>query len=98
MRRGVQRPGRTTEPVPMTNCTGVWECSFRNWGMMQGGLKVEAREWDGAFHCFDVDEDPREVDDLGERLCAPLPDLARGLFDVMPNLTPPGRTAVDWGK
>jgi glucan phosphoethanolaminetransferase (alkaline phosphatase superfamily) len=94
----ITRPERTTEPVPMTNCTGVWECSFRNWGMMQGSLKVEAREWDAAFHCFDVDRDPREVDDLGERLCAPLPDLARGVFDVMPNLTPPGRTAVDWNK
>lgn len=92
------RPARTTEPVPMTNCTGVWECSFRNWGMMQGSRKIEAREWDAAFHCFDVDRDPREVGDLGERLCAPLPELARGLFDVMPNLTPPGRKQVDWGK
>jgi len=92
------RPERTTEPVPMTNCTGVWECSFRNWGMMQGPRKVEAREWDSAFHCFDVEDDPREVDDLGERLCAPLPELGRGLFDVMPILTPPGRTAVDWNK
>lgn len=94
----ITRPERTTAPVPMTNCTGVWECNFRNWGLMQGTRKIEAREWDGSFHCFDLDRDPGELVDLGERRCAPLPDLARELYHAMPNVTPPGRPAVDWGK
>ncbi len=94
----ITRRARTLAPVPMTNCTWVWECAFRNWGMMQGSRKIEAREWDGNFHCFDIRNDPNELTDLGERLCAPLPDLARGIFHVMPNVTPPGRTPVDWGK
>ena len=94
----ITRPERTLEPVPMTNCTWVWECSFRNWGMMQGSLKVEAREWDGTYHCFDVLSDPDEQIDLGERGCAPLPDVAREFFPAMPNVTPPGRVPVDWGK
>lgn len=92
------RPERTLEPVPMTNCTWVWECSFRNWGLMQGSRKIESREWDGTYKCFDVLEDPDERVDLGERACAPLPDLARQLFPAMPNVTPPGRTPVDWDK
>jgi glucan phosphoethanolaminetransferase (alkaline phosphatase superfamily) len=92
------RPERTLEPVPMTNCTWVWECAFRNWGMMQGSRKLEAREWDGEFHCFDVLKDPDETNNLGERACAPMPDLARELFHVMPDVTPPDRTPVDWGK
>jgi arylsulfatase A-like enzyme len=94
----ITRPERTLEPVPMTNCTWVWECSFRNWGMMQGSLKVEAREWDGTYHCFDVLSDPDEQVDLGERGCSPLPDVAREFFPAMPNVTPPGRVPVDWGK
>ncbi|NUP13150.1 MAG: sulfatase-like hydrolase/transferase [Polyangiaceae bacterium] len=94
----ITRPERTVQPVPMTNCTWVWECSFRNWGLMQGSRKVEAREWDGTYHCFDVVADPEERVDLGERTCAPLPDLAREMFPAMPNVTPPGRAPVDWGK
>lgn len=94
----ITRPERTVEPVPLTNCTWVWECSFRNWGLMQGSRKIEAREWDAAYHCFDVLADPDERVDLGERLCAPLPELARKLHHAMPNVTPPGRKPVDWGK
>ncbi|EYF00741.1 Sulfatase [Chondromyces apiculatus DSM 436] len=94
----VTRPGRNLGPMPLTNCTWVWECEFRNWGMMQGPMKIEAREWDGEFHCFDVLKDPDEVHNLGEEACAPLPDVARALFHDMPIVTPPGRTAVDWGK
>jgi glucan phosphoethanolaminetransferase (alkaline phosphatase superfamily) len=92
------RPERTVEPVPITNCTWVWECSFRNWGMMQGPMKIEAREWDGEFHCFNVLDDPEELQNLGEAACAPLPAIARQVYHVMPNVTPPGRVAVDWGK
>ena len=92
------RPERTVEPVPLTNCTWVWECAFRNWGMMQGPMKLEAREWDNEFHCFNVLDDPDEQNNLGERACAPLPDLARQIFHEMPNVTPPGRPRVDWGE
>lgn len=93
----ITRPERTVGPVPLTNCTWVWECAFRNWGMIQGPLKIEAREWDNEYHCFDVSEDPGELSNLGEARCAPLGDLARQMFHVMPNVTPPGRPRVDWG-
>jgi glucan phosphoethanolaminetransferase (alkaline phosphatase superfamily) len=92
------RPERTLAPVPLTNCTWVWECAFRNWGMMQGPLKLQAREWDGEYHCFDLRTDPEELKNLGEHACGSLPELARSLFHVMPNVTPPGRRRVEWGK
>jgi hypothetical protein len=94
----VTRRERTLEPMPLTNCTWVWECSFRNWGMMQGPMKLEAREWDNEYHCFNVLEDPEEQNNLGEQACWPLPDLARAVYHVMPNVTPPGRPITDWGK
>jgi glucan phosphoethanolaminetransferase (alkaline phosphatase superfamily) len=80
----ITRPERTSGPVPLQNCSWLWECGFRNWGMMQGRLKLEAREWDDAFHCFDVIADPEEREDLGERTCAPLADVARATFGPMP--------------
>lgn len=92
------RPERTLEAVPLSNCTGVWECGFRNWGMMQGPLKVQAREWDNEFHCFDLRTDPDEEKNLGEAACGSLPLLARSLYHAMPNVTPPGRPRVEWGK
>jgi Sulfatase len=78
------RSRRTTTPVPLQNCSWIWECGFRNWGLMQGPLKLEAREWDDAFHCFDVLKDPEERIDLGEDACAPLGDIARATFGPMP--------------
>lgn len=94
----ITRRERTVMPVPMTNCTWVWECAFRNWGVMQGPRKLTAREWDGAYRCFDVRSDPSELNDLGERQCEPLGTVARDLFPAMPNVAPPGRPAVDWGR
>jgi glucan phosphoethanolaminetransferase (alkaline phosphatase superfamily) len=92
------RRERTLEPVPLTNCTWLWECAFRNWGMMQGPMKLEAREWDDEYHCFNVLTDPEEQTNLGEQACGPLGDMARSLYHVMPNVTPPGRPQVDWGR
>jgi glucan phosphoethanolaminetransferase (alkaline phosphatase superfamily) len=92
------RRARTMEPVPLTNCTWLWECAFRNYGMMQGPMKLEAREWDNEYHCFNVRDDPEEANNLGEQACAPLADLARSVYHVMPIVTPPGRPRTDWGK
>ncbi len=91
------RPERTLQAVPLSNCTGVWECEFRNWGMMQGPLKIQAREWDGEFHCFDLRSDPEETNNLGEQACGALPQLARSVFHVMPNVKPPKRPKINWG-
>jgi hypothetical protein len=65
---------------------------------MQGAMKLEAREWDNEYHCFNVLEDPDEQNNLGEHACWPMPDMARDLFHAMPNITPPGRPRVEWGK
>lgn len=91
----ITRFERTTTPVPLSNCSWLWECGFRNWGMMQGSKKVEAREWDHEFHCFDVLDDPEERVDLGENACAPLPALAREWFGEMPAAAwPSGKTLL----
>jgi glucan phosphoethanolaminetransferase (alkaline phosphatase superfamily) len=93
----ITRPERTVGPVPLNNCSWIWECAFRNWGMMQGPLKIEAREWDNEFHCFDMRRDPLEQVNLGEAACAPLPDVARQWFGMMPRQDPPGMKDLLWG-
>jgi glucan phosphoethanolaminetransferase (alkaline phosphatase superfamily) len=93
----ITRRERTTEPMPITNCTAIWDCAFRDWGMMQGSRKIEAREWgDDKYRCFDVLTDPGEQHALGEAACDPLPMLARKLYGSMPSEVPAGRKLPKW--
>lgn len=80
------RPIERTEPLALTNCAGVWGCAFRNWGMMAGTKKLEAREWDMAWHCYDVVADPREEHDLGADACGDLASRAEALHGGLPGL------------
>lgn len=76
--------GLTTQPLPMTNCAGVWSCAFENWGYMQGSLKLEARSWDPGWRCFDVAEDPEERYPLGTERCRSLIGHAERTFGRRP--------------
>jgi glucan phosphoethanolaminetransferase (alkaline phosphatase superfamily) len=93
----ITRRERTTAPVVLSNCAWLWDCGFRNWGMMQGRMKIEAREWDNEYHCFDVLADPFERYNLGEDACAPLPDVARQRIGPMPFQEWPRLKHVEWG-
>lgn len=79
-------PGLTDEPLPMTNCAGVWSCAFENWGYMHENLKLEARSWDRGWKCFDVLTDPYERYDLGPERCAHLIPLAMKTFGRLPGM------------
>lgn len=70
--------------LAMTNCSGVWGCAFKNWGMMRGFLKLEGREWDDQWRCYDVAADPFEKHDLGPEGCADLPALAEKIHGGFP--------------
>jgi hypothetical protein len=45
---------RKTMTLGLTNCSGVWGCAYKNWGVMRGSLKVDGREWYAGWRCFDV--------------------------------------------
>ena len=74
----------TTEPLPLTNCAGVWSCAFENWGMMQGSLKLEARSWDSGWNCYDVEADPLEQLPLAPENCDGLLKLAEKTYGRLP--------------
>jgi len=78
------RAGRTTRALPMTNCSGSWNCGFENWGYMRESLKLTARSGDRQWHCFDVAKDPAERHDLGSNACGDLQELALKTFGRLP--------------
>jgi hypothetical protein len=60
----------------LTNCSELWQCSFKNWGAMRGTKKLIASQGDHAWNCFDVSTDPFELHDLGAPACGDLLELA----------------------
>ncbi|MBK8256367.1 MAG: sulfatase-like hydrolase/transferase [Polyangiaceae bacterium] len=77
-------PERETMTLAMTNCSGVWGCAYKNWGVMRGSLKVEGREWNAGYRCYDVLADPLEKNDLGAA-CNDLVDYANKVFGEPPS-------------
>jgi glucan phosphoethanolaminetransferase (alkaline phosphatase superfamily) len=72
------------QPIPLTNCAGVWSCAFENWGYMRGDMKLHAREWEQSYRCFNVLEDPAERHDLGVAACGDLVEHAERTFGRLP--------------
>jgi arylsulfatase A-like enzyme len=80
------RPRATTTPtMELSNCSGIWGCAFRNWGLSRGSLKLEAREWEKRWHCYDVIADPREEHDLGPEGCGDLAMAAERVYGGLPS-------------
>lgn len=66
-------------PLPMTNCTELWACAFKNWGAIKGTKKLIAHQGDSAWNCYDVATDPLEEHRLDIAECAELLPLAEGM-------------------
>jgi glucan phosphoethanolaminetransferase (alkaline phosphatase superfamily) len=63
-------------PVVLTNCTELWACAFKNWGAMAGTHKLIASQADHTWLCYDTENDPEEMHDLGPAGCGDLRALA----------------------
>jgi arylsulfatase A-like enzyme len=75
--KSLLRGGSSTDAVlPLTNCSELWACAFKNWGAIQGTRKLIATTWDHAWNCYDVANDPDELNDLGPDACSDLRDFA----------------------
>jgi hypothetical protein len=80
--RGGSSPDRA---VVLTNCSELWACAFKNWGAMRGTRKLIANQADRAWNCFDVANDPDEVDGLDvDEECGDLKQLAEGTLHGRP--------------
>jgi arylsulfatase A-like enzyme len=89
------RHDRTLAVLPLTNCTDTWGCGFRNWGAIKRSLKLEAREFDFDWHCYNLAIDPGERHDLGAEACVELRRAAESTFGkVLPKDAAPMRGAM----
>jgi arylsulfatase A-like enzyme len=71
--------------MELSNCSAIWGCAFRNYGLMRGTRKLEARAWDNRWHCFDIVADPGEERDLGPDGCGDLPAVAQRAYGGLPS-------------
>jgi hypothetical protein len=51
---------------------------------MRGKMKLEAREWDTGYKCYDLKADPWEHRDLGVAACGDLLAHAERTFTGLP--------------
>jgi glucan phosphoethanolaminetransferase (alkaline phosphatase superfamily) len=79
------RANRPEKTLELTNCSGIWGCAYRNWGLMRGSKKLSGREWDNVWRCYDVLADPREERDLGLEGCGDLPAVAQRVYGGPPS-------------
>lgn len=79
--RGGSPPDR---PLPLTNCSELWACAFKNWGAIRGTRKLIAHQGENVWGCYDVSKDPNE----DKRL-----DVAEECADLLPMVE-----STRWGK
>jgi glucan phosphoethanolaminetransferase (alkaline phosphatase superfamily) len=87
--KSLLRGGSNPDAVwPLTNCSELWACAFKNWGAIQGTRKLIATTWDHAWNCYDVGVDPEELEDLGPDACNDLREYAEKTMGGRPFATP----------
>lgn len=84
--RSLLRPRPADPPaLPITNCTGMWQCPLNAWGVLRGDRKLFSQAWDGEWRCLDLSGGEHEVD-LAR--CRDLAAASRGFFPRKPNGAP----------
>ncbi len=73
---------RAPEIVPLTNCTEMFSCPVRTWGVMSGNHELVAQSWDASWRCVDLQTGSITQ---GDPACAVLRDTSRGFFSTLPN-------------
>lgn len=81
------RERSTPAAIPIGNCSDLLPCAFRNYGMLKGGVKIEAREWDGYWNCWDVRTGgaPARALQMSEASCQELLVAAKTQYPTLPN-------------
>ncbi len=80
--RSLLRDERSDAPIPLTDCTDMFPCPVRTWGVTRGARTLTAQPWDDAWRCVDLRTE--QVLD-GDADCAALRDASRAMFPTLPN-------------
>ena len=83
--RSLLRPFEAAPPaLPATNCTPLFPCPLRNWGVLDGRYELAAQAWDADWRCIDLATGVESLD-LALPECKALRDASRGLWPTLPN-------------
>jgi arylsulfatase A-like enzyme len=83
-RSWLRAPSGPRAPVPMTNCTPLFSCPLKNWGVLGDRHALVAQPWDDDFRCVDLRTGAEGLD-LASPPCAELRRASRSWFDKLPN-------------
>lgn len=77
------------EPIPVTNCTGMFPCPVNTWGVFHADRKLVAQTWDTGWTCLAIEPGIGEVAaSSDDSSCARLRDASRTTFPRLPNGQP----------
>ncbi|HEY1955784.1 MAG TPA: sulfatase-like hydrolase/transferase [Polyangiaceae bacterium] len=74
---------RTGEPrtIALTNCTDMFPCPVRTWGLTRGDRTLTAQSWDDGWRCVDL----RSEQLTNDASCDALRESSRAVFPTLPN-------------
>ena len=83
--RSLLREGAPPTALPMTNCTDMFPCPVRTWGVLGPDREITAQPWDAAWVCVDLRGSIAPSDDPA---CAALRASSHAWFPALPNGAP----------
>ncbi len=86
--RSLLRPYEARAPIPVTNCTGMFQCPVNAWGLYGEERKLVARAWDPGWWCFKPEGARESVAPPDDPACARLRRVSRDTFPLLPNGAP----------
>ncbi len=84
--RSLLRPFAADDEVqllPLTNCTDVFPCPVKTWGMMRGAHALTAQPWDYDWRCVDLHDDATLLD-RGSPDCVAMGKASHAHFPTLP--------------
>jgi glucan phosphoethanolaminetransferase (alkaline phosphatase superfamily) len=86
--RSLLRPPAPRAPIPVTNCTAMFQCPTNTWGLLDEDRKLVSAVWDGGWWCYALGGSEERPLDVSEPGCARLRTLSQGPFPLLPNGAP----------
>jgi glucan phosphoethanolaminetransferase (alkaline phosphatase superfamily) len=86
--RSLLRPYEARAPIPVTNCTRMFQCPLNTWGLYAEDRKLVSRVWDGGWHCMALGGAEERVVDAPDPACDRLRARSQQTFPLLPNGAP----------
>jgi hypothetical protein len=80
--RTLLRASEAPAIVPITNCTDMFPCPVKTWGLLSGGRALLSQQWDSDWRCVDLRTD---LELTSDPTCALLRTSSRDFYPTLPN-------------